>query len=43
MRKSLARNSLALFAIAFAAGYGSAADLRFPPPGPGYLRGPVPA
>jgi outer membrane immunogenic protein len=37
MRNSLARNSLALFALALAAGHASAADLRFPPPGPGYL------
>ena len=40
MRKSLALSlmlSLALFVIALAAGQASAADLRFPPPGPGYL------
>jgi outer membrane immunogenic protein len=36
MRKSLAP-SLALFAIALAAGHVSAADLRFPAQGPGYL------
>jgi opacity protein-like surface antigen len=36
-RRSAMRKSLALFAIALAAGHASAADLRFPPPGPGYL------